>query len=429
MIDSNIKTKLAKDGGERVITEKLPGWPWFREDWIKAATQPLETGAVNYWTGSVGLRFEQEWAKWNGARFAITTTNGTSALHTAVAALGIGPGDEVIVPSYTFIASSFCVVQAGAIPVFADCKLEDHCLDPEDVEKKITARTKAIIVVHLYGIVADMDGILDVARRHNLKVIEDCAQAHGATFKGRKVGTMGDVGAFSFCQSKHITTGGEGGAVITDDEETAWASRSFRDHGYDVQKRLNLLELEGTKPYIHTRVGFNYRMTEMQSALGLAQLPDFESWNIAARRRNGKILIEEFKDCPQIQWVPEFTGEKNHSFFVFPVALNLEKLSCNKQEFLAAVEAEGAPVWREFWPQCYKEDAYIEHNGFGSARFPFESKEYTDPASVQYDKVLCQNSAYLEERTFIAQCHPRLEERHMRLIAEAIKKVAAHYAK
>jgi dTDP-4-amino-4,6-dideoxygalactose transaminase len=420
--------KLAIEGGEPAVKD-LPPWPWFDEETVEAATRPLRTGKVNYWTGELGMEFERRFAEWNGSRHCISTTSGTSALHTAVAALDIGPGDEVIVPSYTFIATSFCVLQAGAIPVFADVRREDHCIDPEDVERKISNRTRAIIPVHLYGNVCDMDGLMEVAERHGLGVIEDCAEAHGALFRGRKVGTIGDAGCFSFCQNKTFTTGGEGGAITTDDEELAWACRSFRDHGYDVEKRLSLLEAEGKLPYIHSRVGFNYRMTEMQSAIGLKELAKLDGWNLPRRRRNGEMLIEELRDCPEILTLPVHNKEKVNGFYVFPIVLDLDRLKVDKKRILEALTAEGLPVWREFWPQCYREKAFTEHRGFGRARFPFESKEYTEPSAVRYDRVHCPNAAWLEERTFICHCYPTLEEEHMRMIASGIRKVLGHYGK
>ncbi len=421
--------KLAITGGKPAIEKTLPGWPQFTEEIIEAAVEPLKTGKVNYWTGKVGMEFERRWADWNGVRFAISTTNGTSALHTALGGLGIGPGDEVITTPYSFIASSFCVVQAGAIPVFADVKREDHCIDPEDIKKKITPRTRVIIPVHLYGNVCEMDEIMEIAKTYSLYVIEDSAEAHGATYMGKKVGNIGDVGAFSFCQNKTFTTGGEGGMVTTNNEEVAWRCRSFRDHGYDVEKRLSLLEMEGALPYIHKIIGFNYRMTEMQSAIGVKEMERLDSWNLPRRRRNGEILIAELNDLPQIQYLPVHNQEKVNGFYVFPVVLNLERLSCDKKTFLEAIVAEGVPAWREFWPQSYKERAYQEHNGFGRFKFPFRSEEYTAPESVAYDKVYCPNAAWLEERTFIVQVYPTLEEEDMRLIAKAIKKVASAYAK
>jgi len=242
--DSVISQKLAIDGGPKAATNKRVGWPQFAEEGIKAVEQVLRSGKVNYWTGPKGMEFEKRFAQWQGSKFAISTATGTSALHVALSALGIGPGDEVIVPSYTFIATSFAVVQAGAIPRFADVNLEDHCLSVESAEKLVTKRTKAVMPVHLYGNVCDMDKINAFARKHNLFVIEDNAEAFGGSYKGKKTGTLSHIAGLSFCQNKTFTTGGEGGMVTTDDEDLAWEARSFRDHGYDVKERLNLLELE-----------------------------------------------------------------------------------------------------------------------------------------------------------------------------------------
>jgi dTDP-4-amino-4,6-dideoxygalactose transaminase len=420
--------RLAIHGGTPVNTEPFPMWPQFSEATIEAAVEPLRTGKVNYWTGIYGMEFEQKFAEWCGAKYGISTSNGTSALHTALAALGIGPGDEVITPSYTFIASSFCVCQAGAVPVFADVRRDTHTIDPASIESKITSRTRAILPVHLYGTPCDMDPIMEIARRRNLFVIEDCAQAHGAVYKGKKVGSIGHAGCFSFCQSKHFTTGGEGGCVVTDDESLAWECRSFRDHGYDVQERMRLLELEAKLLYIHNRVGFNYRMTEMQSIIGLRELERFDSWNLANRRRNGEMLLAGLKDCPQVKHLPPHQVDgKINAFWLFPIVLNLDALTCDKATFVKALEAEGVPVVFVLWPQSYKERAYREHNGFGRARYPFRDS-LTDPQSVMYDKEFCANAAWLEERTFSFPVHPVYEERHIEMMLEAFHKVAQAYA-
>lgn len=421
--------KPAIEGGEPTIKEPLPKWPWFTEDIIRAAMEPLRTGEVNYWTGELGRKFEKEWANWNGSKYGVLTSSGTSALHTAVAALGIGPGDEVIVPSYTFIATAFCVLQAGAIPVFADVRRNDHCIDPKSIEEKITDRTKAIIPVHLYGNVCEMNEIMRIARKNDLFVIEDAAEAHGAMYKGNKVGTIGNAGCFSFCQNKTFTTGGEGGAVITDDEELYWQCMSFRDHGFDAKKRLSLLELEGTLHYIHVRVGYNYRMTEMQAAIGLAEMKRLDNWNLPRRRRNGEILIKELREVPQVLYLPVHNSEKVNGFYVFPIVVDIDNMKIDKNKLIEALVAEGVPAWRSFWPQSYTERAFLEHNGFGRVKFPFRSKEYTNPESVRYDKVYCPNAVWLEKRTFIVHCYPTLEEEHMRLIADGIKKVLSYYAK
>ncbi len=432
--------KLALDGGEKTVEKAFPDWPHFPEETLQAAIQPLREGAPNYWTnrkgrlkdgkvGSHGMEYEEEFAEWEGAKFAVSCATGTAALHIALGGFRIGPGDEVIVPSYTFIATSMCTLQAGAIPVFADVKPNDHCIDPKDIEKRITDRTRAIIPVHLYGCVCDMDEIMALADKHNLIVIEDCAEAHGSTYKGRKVGTIGHAGAFSFCQSKHWTTGGEGGIVVTDDEDAAWIMRSFRDHGYDVEKRMSLLELEAHLPYIHRRVGWNYRMTEMQSCIGIAELARFDSWNMRRRVRNHRILVSELKDEPGVANVEYEDDDKKCCFFVFPVILDMGALTCGIKQFLKALEAEGVPCGPVFWPQSYMEDVFREHVGQGRVDFPFESKEYTNPDSVKYKEVSLPNAARYQTNTFITLCHPMLEEEHMKLIAASIKKVLAAYRK
>ena len=264
--------QLAINGGPKTVTNSLLGWPQFDENAIEAVEKVLRSGKVNYWTGPLGMEFEKKFAAWQGSKHAISVNSGTSALHVALTALGIGPGDEVIVPSYTFIATSFSVLQAGAVPRFADVNIEDHCISVESAEKLVNQRTKAIIPVHLYGNVCDMDKIMAFADEHNLYVIEDNAEAFGGVYKGKKTGTIGLMAACSFCQNKTFTTGGEGGMVTTDDEQLAWNARSFRDHGYDVKERLNLLAMEQKLSYIHSMLGWNYRMTEMQSAIGLAEL-------------------------------------------------------------------------------------------------------------------------------------------------------------
>lgn len=420
--------KLAIDGGTPVSTEKFPPWPWFTDEIIQAAMEPLKTGKVNYWTGELGFKFEQAFADWNGAKFGISTSSGTAALHVALASLGIGPGDEVIVPSYTFIASSFAVCQALAIPVFADVEPQSHTISAEDIERKISDRTKAIVVVHLYGEVCDMDAIKDVARRYNLKVIEDCAQAHGATYKGKKVGTIGDVGAFSFCQSKTFTTGGEGGCVITDDEEVAWNCRSFRDHGYDVAERLRLLELEAKLPYIHNSVGFNFRMTEMQSAIGLKELERLDNWNLANRRRNGEMLLNLLSDCPHIIKLPVHNEERQNGFWMFPIIVDIDAMDRDARALVDAINAEGVPCGPVMWPQCYKEKAYQEKRGFGKLGYPFGDPN-ARPEAVDYSKTYCPNAAWVEERCFFVPVHPTYEPRHIELIAKAIRKVLTACAK
>jgi len=417
------KAKLAIEGGPKAMTNKLAGWPQFDETAIKAVEQVLRSGKVNYWTGPKGMEFEKKFAAWQGSRYAISTSSGTSALHVALSALGIGPGDEVIVPSYTFIASSFSIVQAGAIPRFADVNLEDHCISVASAEKLVNQRTKAIMPVHLYGNVCDMDPILEFARRHKLFVIEDNAEAFGGVYKGKKTGTLGHIAACSFCQNKTFTTGGEGGMVTTDDEDLAWNARSFRDHGYDVKERLHLLELEQKLPYIHNMVGWNYRMTEIQSAIGLAEVERIDTWNLPTRRRNAHIIIDAIKALPQVKYLPVDTPERQNGWYVMAFSLDIEKMRCDIDQFVAAAGAEGVPCWRVFWPQCHTERAYTEHRAFGRSGFPFTSKEYTSCASADYSKVEVPNAIWHQSHTFTCFAFPTFTEDDCRQIGAALAKV------
>ena len=420
---------LAIDGGPKTVTNKLTGWPKFSEEAIAAVEAVMRSGKVNYWTGPKGMEFEKKFAAWQGSKYAISVNSGTSALHVAMAALGIGPGDEVIVPSYTFIATGFSVVQAGAIPRFADVNLYDHCISIASAEKLVTARTKAIIPVHLYGNVCDMDPLFAFAKKYNLFIIEDNAEAIGGEYKGRKTGTLGHINACSFCQNKTFTTGGEGGMVTTDDEDLVWAARSFRDHGYDVKERLNLLELEQKLPYIHNRVGWNYRMTELQSAIGLAELQRLDDWNMPNRRRNAHIVMDALRDLPQVKYMPIDTPERRNGWFVMAFSLNIEQMTCDIAQFVKAAGAEGAPCWKVFWPQCHTEKAYMKQNGFGRTGFPFNSKEYTDAASVDYSKVEVPNARWHETHTFTCFAYPTYSADDMEQIAAALVKVIKAYSR
>jgi dTDP-4-amino-4,6-dideoxygalactose transaminase len=281
--------------------------------------------------------------------------------------------------------------------------------------------------VHLYGNVCDMDSIRAFAKRHKLLVIEDNAEAFGGMYKGKKTGTLSEIAGCSFCQNKTFTTGGEGGMVTTDDEDLAWKARSFRDHGYDVKQRLSLLELEQKLPYIHNMVGWNYRMTEMQSAIGLAEVARMDKWNMPNRRRNASILIEALKSSPLIKYFPVDTPERRNGWYVCAFSIEIEKMRCDIKEFVTAVSAEGAPVWKVFWPQCHTERAFQQHNAFGRTGFPFKSSEYANPSSVDYSDVDVPNARWHEAHTFTCFAYPTYTPSDMEQIANAILKVIAHY--
>ena len=410
------------------ITELgFPMWPQFAKETLEDIQKPLLNGLVNYWTGPKGMEFEEMFRDWSGAAMAISTSNGTAALHVGITSLGIGPGDEVLVPSYSFIASSFAVAQAGAVPIFCDVT-EDHTIDPEDIKRKITKRTKGIVVVHLYGVVADMEAILKIAKENNLYVIEDAAQCIGGEFKGKKIGTIGDVGCFSFCQSKHFTTGGEGGMVITMKEDVGWECRSFRDHGYDVRKRMNMLALEEKLPYIHNRVGFNFRMTEIQSIIGINELKRFESWNLKRRLAYAKMYDEAFEGLDGIYKLPYNNAERKNAYWWYPILLNTGKLKLDATGVLKQLHVLKVPCYGIQWPEAYEEIAYKEQNGFGSHKFPFQSKEYTRE-DLDYTTQVCPVAKSLRAQSVCLFLHPSWEKEHIDYCIAGLKKVIAENLK
>ena len=413
--------QLAIDGGRKVWTKGFPAWPQFDRKTDGRVLDILHSGKVNYWTGPVGMQFEATWAKWLGVRNAVTVSNGTAALHVALTALGIGSGDEVICTSYSFIASSFCALQAGALPVFCDVGT-DHLIDPKKIEAHITSRTKAIVVVHLYGMVADMDPIMRIAKRHKLYVVEDCAQCVGGVYKGRKAGSIGTIGCFSFCQSKHFTTGGEGGMVCCNDDELAGEVRSLRDHGYDLRGKLGLQPEGDRRLYVHRRVGYNFRMTEIQSAIGLGELARFDTWNLPRRRKLGKALVCGLKGHPLVKYPPVDTEDRQNAFGLVPFVLDAAKLKCTMRQFIAAVQAEGAAAHSVLWPEMYKEEAFARQRGFGRRQYPFR-----DPAArtIDYAKVSCPVAHSMADATISFWTHPTYTLAHIAADVKAFKKVAA----
>ena len=299
MTPNTIMNELAIEGGKPSREFPFAPWPSFEPDEIEAVASVLKSAKINYWTGEEGRLFEKEFAAFAGCKHGIAVANGTVALELALHALGIGPGDEVIVPSRTFIASASCVVMRGAIPVIADVDATSQDLTADTIRPLLTSRTKAIIAVHLAGWPCDMDSILELARDHGIKVIEDCAQAHAATYKGRPIGSLGDAAAFSFCQDKIMTTGGEGGMLTTNDDSVWKRAWSFRDHGTSYEAVYHDEDSPGFR-WVHESFGTNWRLTEMQSAIGRVLLRKLPHW-AAIRRRNASILTRGFSSCPALR--------------------------------------------------------------------------------------------------------------------------------
>lgn len=352
-------SRLAIDGGWPVRKRPLAPWPCFEPDEIEAAAAVLQSGKVNYWTGKQGRLFEKEYAAFTTCRYAIAVANGTVALELALYALNVGPGDEVIVPSRTFIASASCAAMRGATPVCVDIDRMSQTLTPETILPALTSRTRAIIAVHLAGWPCDVDAIREIAVPSGIKIIEDCAQSHGATYKGRPVGSLGDVAAFSFCQDKIMTTGGEGGLVTTNNEEIWRRAWSFKDHGKSYDAVYNKKHPAGFR-WLHESFGTNWRLTEMQSAIGrvlLGKLPGM----ISKRRALAQILTRNFLHNPLLR-VTEPPQSIGHAYYKYYVFLRRERLSegWDRDRFMAAVSAEGVPCFSGSCSEIYLEQAFPE---------------------------------------------------------------------
>lgn len=291
------------------------------------------------WISSAGAyvnKFEKSFADYIGTKDAISVCNGTVALHLPLIALGLQPGDEVIVPSLTYIATANCVAYCGGVPVFADCLEDTWDIDPEDIERKITPRTKGIIPVHMYGNPCNMDAIMDIAKKHNLFVIEDAAEAHGATFKGQKVGSFGDVGTYSFFGNKIITTG-EGGMVITNNEKLSTEMRIVKGQGQDPNRR-----------YWFIKMGYNYRMTNIEAAIGLAQLEQIDS-HIAERRRVAEWYKEELKDFQDYVTFQKETDNAQSVWWMFSIRLN-DNVKIERDALMKLLDEDGIETRPVFYP-------------------------------------------------------------------------------
>lgn len=332
-------------------------WPSFTPEEVEAVASVLASNRVNYWTGDRCRTFEAQFADWVGVKHAVALANGTVALDVALKALGIGPGDEVITTSRTFLASASCIVTAGATPVFADVDANSQNITAETIAAVLTPRTKAIICVHLAGMPCDMEPIMALAETHGLKVIEDCAQAHGALYQGRSVGSIGHIGAWSFCQDKIMTTGGEGGMVTTDDPglwEFMW---SYKDHGKSWEAVYERAHPPGPR-LVHDSFGTNWRMIEMQAAIGLVQLGRMATWT---RRRTeiANALSNACAGSPALR-LPMVPNHSVHAWYRFYAFVRPEALApgWTRDRIVEAVTALGVPCFHGSASEVYLERAF-----------------------------------------------------------------------
>ena len=351
--------RLALDGGAPVRKAPFAPWPVFAEDEVEAVAAVLASGKVNYWTGEQSQAFEREFAEFVGVKYAVALANGTAALELALYALGIGPGDEVVVPSKTFIASASCVVRVGATPVVADIDPDSQNITAASIEAVLTPRTKAVIAVHLAGWPCEMDEILALAKARGLYVVEDCAQSVGARYKGRATGAMGDIGAFSFCQDKIITTGGEGGMLVTDSLELWEKAWSYKDHGKSYAAVFEREHPLGFR-WLHESFGTNWRITEMQAAIGRLQLKKLPQW-LAARRRNAGYLNQGLSAVPGLRLAlpPAHSEHAYYKYYVF-LRPDLLRPEWNVQRLLDAIGVEGIPCGVGACSEIYLEKAFTD---------------------------------------------------------------------
>jgi dTDP-4-amino-4,6-dideoxygalactose transaminase len=397
---------LAIDGGEPVRTSPLPPWPFFDDDDVEAVSEVLRSGRVNYWTGTMGVEFEREFAAAHGVPHAIALANGTVALEAALAVLGVGQGDEVIVPPRTFIATASAAVMRGAVPVMADVDPVSQNVTAQAIRAALTERTRAVIVVHLGGWPCDMDEILEVTNAAGVPVIEDCAQALGATYKGRPVGTMGAFGSFSFCQDKIITTGGEGGMLITSDAELWERAWSLKDHGKSYPKTRGAGPGSGVAfRWLHDTFGTNWRMTEMQAALGRRGMTHLPAW-IERRRRSARILDAALSglDALRVTLPGEGFAHAYYKYYTFVTPERLRE-GWSRDRIAEAVVAEGVPCYTGTCPEIYRELAF-EASGLAPAERLPAARE-------------------LGETSLMLLVHPTLGDDEIQDTAEALRKVMA----
>jgi len=332
-------------------------WPSYSEEEAESVREVILSNRVNYWTGDQCRLFEEEFAAWSGCQYAVAMANGTVALDVALQALGIGAGDEVVVTPRTFLASASCIVNAGAIPVFADIDRDSQNITAETIRKVLTPRTRAIICVHLAGWPCDMDPIMVLAKEFGLKVIEDCAQAHGASYKGRPVGSIGHVGAWSFCQDKIMTTGGEGGMVTTNDRELWSAMWSFKDHGKSWAAVYQREHPPGFR-WVHESFGTNWRMIEVQAAIGRIQLRRMAEWH-ALRLANARKIWQVADSLVGLR-APRPGEGVEHAAYKCYVFIEPQRLSAgwSRDRIIQEIMAAGVPCYSGSCSEIYLEKAF-----------------------------------------------------------------------
>ncbi|WP_095497560.1 DegT/DnrJ/EryC1/StrS family aminotransferase [Paraferrimonas haliotis] len=385
-----------------MLNTSFSPWPSFTEEESDAVSRVLLSNRVNYWTGMECREFEREFAAWAGSNFAIALCNGTLALDIALKALGVSEGDEVITTPRTFLASASSIVTSGASPVFADVDLNSQAITAESINAVLTPKTKAVIVVHLAGMPAEMDAIMALSDKHGFFVIEDCAQAHGAKYKGRGVGTIGHIGAWSFCQDKIMTTGGEGG-MVTCNNESLWRKMwSYKDHGKSYEAVYEREHAPGFR-WLHESFGTNWRMTEMQGAIGRIQLKQMQEWT-RTRQSNGAAIDEVAEKFSVVRTVkvPDYISHAEYKHYLF---VNTEFLAdgWTRDRIVDEIVKCGVPAYQGSCSEVYLEKAF-------------------DNTPWRPERRL-KNAVELGETSLMFLVHPTLKKDEISLTCNVLEKV------
>jgi len=419
--------KLAINGGTPVRTKLFPAYNTIGEAEKLAVMKVLDSGNLSQylgaWTddffgGPTVKAFESSWCESFDCKFSISVNSNTSGLFTAIGAIGIQPGDEVIVSPYSMSASAIAPLVYGGIPVFADIDPATFCMDPKSIEAKITTRTKAILVVHIFGHPADMDSIMAIAKKHNLKVIEDCAQAPLGKYKGKPVGTIGDIGVFSLNYHKHIHTG-EGGVIITNDAELADRCRMIRNHAENVVLPRGIENLTNL-------IGYNYRMTEIESAIGIEQLKKLPSL-LEQRLTNVAFLNEKLKAFPAFELLPPLEEGSVNTYYVYPIKFNKEIAGIERNQFVDALKKEiPSAVLRETAPLIgagYVKPLYLQPIYQQKAAWAYNPALYK--AEVDYSLGSCPVTEKMHFEVLFTNeyMRPGMQEADMMDVINAMEKI------
>ncbi len=403
------KSKLALYGGVPVRETPFPTRQPFGEEEIREVTEAIKSQNLFYTEGNKTSTFEKKFAEKYGVKYAITSSSGTASVHMAIASIDTNPGDEIITAPVTDFGTIAGMLFQGLIPVFADWKENTFAMDPSDIERKITSRTKAIIVVHLFGNPCDMDAITGIAKKYNITVIEDCCQAYFTYYKGKLAGTIGDIGCFSMQQSKHLTAG-EGGVVITNNDNLAMRIGLFRDKGWENRHKWG--------PRSYSFLGLNYRMNDLTGAVALAQLGKTEN-TVGTMNRLGNLLTELISDIPGIVPAPVTPGGK-HSYWLYPIKF----VDYDAVEFVKALGAEKIPFWWGYTvnPIYLCTDALRNKRTFGNSSYPFDSKLTT--REIEYKEGLCPVAENELKNLGVLRIYENWTENDIKDVACGVRKVA-----